>query len=380
MDFGFSHDRCGFCGDGLGPSRYSRSDAVELLVCESCGAGRVKTELGGLQELYEGGEYFDSAEEWPEVGYAHYGDADVASRLWAPRLLELLGMGDGSSVLDVGCADGALASMFESANYLAGVEPNLAAAEKARARGVDILAEDIYRYHAEPRFDVVIGLALLEHLPEPDRALKAMASSLAPGGLLLVELPCWAGADVDPWLSTSLEHLWYPTRLSLEKLLSRSGFRWWAVREVQVVGFAETLVGVAGFGDVPAGLGGVLEVMDGVRATNGTGVFDLCFHGMYRGKLRPSHANSLRDLSQAESRYALSLMVERCLATQSLQEAYEQVVEARDYYASQADAYREARDHYAIQAEAYREARDYYATQADAYRDAPHSPDRPDSG
>jgi SAM-dependent methyltransferase len=355
MDFGFDHSNCGFCGDDLGPSSYSRTDGVALLVCGACGAGRVQSELEGLQELYEGA-YFESGGDAPTVGYAHYGDVNVASSLWAPRLLELLGVRDGAAVLDVGCADGALVSMFESADYRAGIEPNPVAAADASKRGVEILSGDVYDYVASPRFDTVVGLALLEHLPEPDRALTMMVSSLAPGGLLLVELPCWGGSDSDPWLSTSLEHLWYPTRLSLEELLSRSGLSWWAVREVEVVGFARTLVGVAGSGDAPAGLRGALDVMDGVATGEGAGVFDLCFHGLYRGELAPRHQLSLRDLSQEEARYALALMTQRSLAAQSLRAAYDQVLEARDYYAAQADAYRGARDYHAAQADAYRAA------------------------
>jgi SAM-dependent methyltransferase len=372
MDFGFDHSNCGFCGDDLGPSGYSRTDSVDLLVCESCGAGRVQSELEGLQELYEGA-YFESGEDAPTVGYAHYGDVNVASSLWAPRLLQLLGMGDRAAVLDVGCADGALVSMFEAADYRAGIEPNPRAAARASKRGVEILSGDVYDYVGAPRFDAVVGLALLEHLPEPDRALAMMVSSLAPGGLLLVELPCWGGSDADPWLSTSLEHLWYPTRLSLEVLLSRSGLSWWAVRDVEVVGFAKTLVGVAGLGDAPGSLRAALDVMDCVAIGEGAGVFDLCFHGLYRGELATRHQLSLRDLSQEEARYALALMTQRSLAAQALRAAYDQVVEARDFHAAQAEAYREARDFYAAQAEAFRGARDYHAAQAEAYRQALHS-------
>ena len=124
---------------------------------------------------------------------------------------------------------------------------------------------------------------------------------------------------------------WYPTQLSLERLLSRSSLEWWAVREAKVVGFARTLIGVAGLGTAPDGLGEALAVMDGRgQAPARTGVLDLCFHGMYRGEFSPGHQRSLLDLSKEEQRYLLSLMLQRSLACQSLQNAYDQVVEARD--------------------------------------------------
>ena len=81
------------------------------------------------------------------------------------------------------------------------VDPVPLAARRARARGLDARCRahgGRRRRPTRPRssaalagasFDVVVLSALLEHLPEPDRALAALAPALAPGGRIVVFVP-----------------------------------------------------------------------------------------------------------------------------------------------------------------------------------------------
>ena len=89
-------------------------------------------------------------------------------------------------VLDVGCGSGALAQHCRPENYT-GYDidrDSLMIARRERAR---------YRFVEEPpygdRFDTVVALAVIEHLSEPAKALKAWRAFLAPGGQIVLTTP-----------------------------------------------------------------------------------------------------------------------------------------------------------------------------------------------
>ena len=89
-------------------------------------------------------------------------------------------------VLDVGCGSGALAQHCRPESYI-GYDidrESLLIARRESAR---------YRFVEEPphgdRFDTVVALAVIEHLPEPGEALKAWRTFLAPGGRIVLTTP-----------------------------------------------------------------------------------------------------------------------------------------------------------------------------------------------
>jgi len=53
-----------------------------------------------------------------------------------------------------------------------------------------IIATDICEFIGDASFDVVTCQALLEHVPDTKRALRAIASALKPNGLAYVFIPC----------------------------------------------------------------------------------------------------------------------------------------------------------------------------------------------
>lgn len=102
-------------------------------------------------------------------------------------------------VLDVGAEDGWLAAGYAERTerlVLLDLDPDvLAGAALAEAPGVETRVADatdatsLGRALGEARFDVVVVSALLEHLPRPDDALRALTPRLAPGGRLVVYVP-----------------------------------------------------------------------------------------------------------------------------------------------------------------------------------------------
>jgi SAM-dependent methyltransferase len=87
---------------------------------------------------------------------------------------------------------------------------------------------------ASQSLDVVMCLSVLEHLAEPQNALDGFRRILAPGGVLLINVPSWRGK---PWLEFSAfrlglspavemdDHRCYYDPRDLWPMLVRAGFR-----------------------------------------------------------------------------------------------------------------------------------------------------------
>ncbi len=100
----------------------------------------------------------------------------------------------GKRCLDVGCATGALGAALKAAGaaHVAGVEYEPAAAARARER-LDVVVEgsvlDAALPFADGEFDLVVFADVLEHLPDPDAALRRCIPLLADGGAVVVSVP-----------------------------------------------------------------------------------------------------------------------------------------------------------------------------------------------
>jgi 2-polyprenyl-3-methyl-5-hydroxy-6-metoxy-1,4-benzoquinol methylase len=142
----------------------------------------------------------------------------------------------GRRFLDVGCGRGGLGSALKAAGaaHVAGIESNPDAAARARA-SLDLLVEgdllDVALPFAPGEFDYLILADVLEHLPDPDRALDRLLPLLSDDGRVVVSVPNmrfylvllrlalnrWSYADSGVRDRT---HLRIFTRTSLERLLA----------------------------------------------------------------------------------------------------------------------------------------------------------------
>jgi SAM-dependent methyltransferase len=140
-------------------------------------------------------------------------------------------------LLDVGCASGRfLRQMSEIGWKVAGVEFDAAAARKARAVTPEIFEGDPMEAPFAPgRFDVVTAFHVIEHLPDPLGTLRRMLEWLAPGGLVIVEVPnvggvggrlfgrYWSGLDFP-------RHLTHFSPRTMTAMVERAGGRVVAAR------------------------------------------------------------------------------------------------------------------------------------------------------
>jgi methionine biosynthesis protein MetW len=185
------------------------------------------------------GRYYDRY--WTAEGF------DPDTRIF-PGLAKLLeaNVDDTTACLDVGCGDGGTSGTWlagHSASYI-GVDISSSAIEAARARGLDarLITDASELPFEEASFDLVTCTEVLEHLFEPQAAVKEMVRVLRPGGRLLVTVPNaahwrnrldlallgrWSGrgddlSGTEPWRDP---HIRFFTTRSLRAMLQAAGLR-----------------------------------------------------------------------------------------------------------------------------------------------------------
>lgn len=172
-------------------------------------------------------------EAYGEVCEGAYLDEEAGQRATAARALDRIErhVARPGTVLDVGCWVGFLLSEAERRGWSArGVEPSEFAARFARERyGLEVQTGGFDGADLPAAaFDCVVMGDVIEHLPDPGRALERTWGLLRPGGVLYLALPD-AGSAVARrlgarWWSVLPTHVQYFTRLSLVRLLVARGF------------------------------------------------------------------------------------------------------------------------------------------------------------
>ena len=175
----------------------------------------------------------------PEMLYTDY----VTLSSWkpqphVPRLIEMLGaqsrLDAGSSVLEVGSNDGGFLKALSDAGYhdLLGVEPANDAREAAQRLGVETLPDyfdqELGRKLVEQHgpYDLFVARQVLEHIERLDEFAAAMRTVMAPGALVLVEVPNFSFAlDTHDYSAIWEEHVNYFTPETFERFLAKAGVR-----------------------------------------------------------------------------------------------------------------------------------------------------------
>jgi SAM-dependent methyltransferase len=129
----------------------------------------------------------------------HPGDAYYRDAAWPIRFVErrrlaiireMVAPLPGLTILEVGCGSGHVLRLFPDAE-LTGIDISqeaLAAAERNLAGfSVELRTGDASAVHG--KYDRVICSEVLEHVPEPERVVEAIAAQIAPGGHAVVTIP-----------------------------------------------------------------------------------------------------------------------------------------------------------------------------------------------
>ena len=140
------------------------------------------------------------------------------------KILERLA--PGKRVLELGCGAGSLTYLLGQAGFDArGLELGTAAIEVARARfGITVDRGPLEEQDGLGRFDAIVAVDVLEHLPRPLATMALCRRRLGPGGLLFLQTPCYRGEGPEWPMLLPNEHLYLFTETSVERMLRQAGF------------------------------------------------------------------------------------------------------------------------------------------------------------
>ncbi len=211
-------------------------DGIKVLDCKKCGFSHIlplpsDEELQKFykKEFYQKEKttyYFKETKEdvaWWNATYDNY--YSILERLTRGRKL-----------LDIGSGTGDFLSVGKKRGWnVLGIEPSSVAAAHARRRGLAVV-NDFFPNSLEGRgpFDVVTVFMVLEHVPDPISFLREAKKLLKPSGLLLIFSPndysplqqiVRRKLPTEPWWVVPKHHINYFGFFSIQKVLTRLGFR-----------------------------------------------------------------------------------------------------------------------------------------------------------
>ena len=197
-----------------------------------------------LEEYYSGGFYenlniFRESSVETQVAQKEFFDwrwQDI-HRVFKNYFKDKRGADEKLSVFDIGCGFAFALAYFKDQGFeVAGLEPSLRAVEYAQEKGIDVKVagvEDISK--VGKRYDTVLVLDVIEHLPYPAQALTDIRTHLLkPDGLLAMHLandfnPFQTAADeihgLDQWWVAPPRHINYFTIESVTSLVEQCGYR-----------------------------------------------------------------------------------------------------------------------------------------------------------
>jgi len=203
-------------------------EGYNISICDRCGSGYASdVPPQSVFDRYYG--EMSKYERSQDAGRLSVIDKDryrQIADLVAPRLRT------DDTIIDVGCATGALLAEFKCRGFgnVLGVDPSMAcAATGQRLYGIPIRCMTGSRLSEIPeRFDLAMLTGVLEHLCDVDASLKLILGLLKPGGQIYIEVPDathyteWFSA---PYQFFSMEHVNYFSPLSLANLMLRLGLK-----------------------------------------------------------------------------------------------------------------------------------------------------------
>lgn len=213
---------CPVCA-GCERAPFAAYQKLRLWRCADCGLVFVDPQpREPVYELYTA--QYDLAE--------HFAQHESRKRILFERhLASLPPAREGADRLcDVGCADGQFLALARERGWRPfGVELNPPAAEKARARGVEVYEGTLEGADAIPPngFDVVTSWDVLEHTPTPREFALRLGRLLKPTGILhlsTLNVDSLAGRALrGRWSMVGTDHFTYWNRRSLARLLRDAG-------------------------------------------------------------------------------------------------------------------------------------------------------------
>jgi len=174
-----SLDACPVCDS----SRIQLAFPPDVIRCEVCRvyAMSPRPSIEEIWRVYNTG-----------LTYRHWaGEREIRQQLWQIRMDKILRHTHPGRILDIGTGDGHFLSLCQDAGFkVDATEISSHGLELCRERGFNPRLGALTDLNWDGRrFDVITLWHVLEHLPNPGKALKLAYELLEPGGLLVVAVP-----------------------------------------------------------------------------------------------------------------------------------------------------------------------------------------------
>ena len=202
----------------------------QVLRCSDCGLGRVVPPADFNPNNYYTEAYFQGG---VSDGYADYtGSQEILRSEFRQTVRQILRLNcRRTRLLEFGCAYGFFLQEarvhFESVQ---GIELSEEAARFCNGRGLDVVTGVVDESALKGTYDVIVGLDVIEHIPEPRQTIGLLAGHLNRGGLLVMTTGDWSAplarmAGRNWRLMVPPQHLSFFTPTSMRALLESSGLR-----------------------------------------------------------------------------------------------------------------------------------------------------------
>jgi 2-polyprenyl-3-methyl-5-hydroxy-6-metoxy-1,4-benzoquinol methylase len=175
---------CDGC-QGRTASRVARKRGLAILRCHTCGLYFVHPQpsAASIRAFYAGNALYAATRQASlgETSDSHARDIDST-------VLRISGRR--GSFLDIGCSTGSLIYHLRRRGWsVEGIDLNEASVKIARKHGLDVRAGALEEMAADKTYDVVHMGDVVEHVPSPRRAFCKARDLVAPGGVLVVDVP-----------------------------------------------------------------------------------------------------------------------------------------------------------------------------------------------
>jgi SAM-dependent methyltransferase len=164
-------------------------------------------------------------------------------RRYTEKMIERLGLGEHSRVVELASNDGYLLQYFHARGiHVLGIEPAANVAEVALQKGIPTLVEFFGRRIArllasDSRADLLLGNNVLAHVPDLNDFVSGMKLLLAPNGTITMEFPHLMRLIEDTqWDTIYHEHFSYFSFLTVSRVFAAHGLRLFDVEEMPTHG------------------------------------------------------------------------------------------------------------------------------------------------
>jgi SAM-dependent methyltransferase len=224
--------------------RYGEPNPYSLAVCDQCGHRSTFPRLNESQLPALYGTYYPRKGTQPADVEQAARDVSAPLARWSRWWHGVDNQGQysvrpGEAMLDIGCGNGT--SLLEARALGAkayGIEADPNVRPIAEALGLEIHFGSLYD-HPFPgqRFDLVVLNQVIEHLPDPDKALQLLRERLAPGGRIVLVFPnvgsLWRRLCGLRWINWHIPyHLHHFDRTGFTRMAGRCGYRVASVRSI----------------------------------------------------------------------------------------------------------------------------------------------------